>query len=59
MGKQISKKALTSKKRKGEDAHFEGKWFCDCCVRNKRKWLGLKRYGREEDRSHGTTPPSL
>ena len=41
---QISKKDLYKKIKKNKDAsHWEGKWFCDCRVRNIRKWLAAKR----------------
>jgi len=37
------------KKAKGENAHFEGKYFCGCKTRKIRKWLGIKRYGKKEN----------
>lgn len=41
----ISKKKFEKKKLKNKDAvHWEGKHYCDCKVRNFRKWIGEKRY---------------
>jgi len=42
---QMSKKELVKKKRKKEETHKEGKYFCDCRIRNIRKWLAFKRGG--------------
>jgi hypothetical protein len=50
--KQISKKKLRQKKRSGEEAHYEGKYFCDCRIRNYRKWLGKKLYGYLDEMSN-------
>jgi len=49
---QISKKKFynTRFKNPRETVHFEGKYLCDCRVRNYRRWLWKKRYGwKEED----------
>lgn len=47
MASSITKKDLIKKKRKSSECHMEGKHFCDCLIRNIRKWLGRKRYGKE------------
>lgn len=45
---QLSKKDFHKKKPDyEEDGHSEGKYFCDCRVRNRRKWLGVKKYGKD------------
>jgi hypothetical protein len=46
--KQLPKKKMQLKKRE-DCGHFEGKYWCDCRTRNIRKYLGIKRYGREEE----------
>lgn len=44
MTPQMSKKDFHKKARKSkDDSHWESKHFCDCRIRNKRKWLGAKR----------------
>lgn len=42
----MTKKELMKKKRKKDETHFEGKYFCDCRIRNIRKWLAFKRGGQ-------------
>ena len=49
MFKILSKKNHSKKRPKGDNAHWEGKYFCDCRVRNIRKWLGIKFYGWKEE----------
>lgn len=44
---KMTKKLLIQKKQKGENAHWEGKYFCGCRIRNFRQWLGIKKYGHE------------
>jgi len=47
--KQVTKKDLDKKKPFNRDlGHWEGKYWCNCRVRNYRKWLGVKKYGHEE-----------
>lgn len=46
--KQISKRDFHRKCKKNPDAvHWEGKCYCNCRVRNYRKWLAVKMYGRD------------
>jgi len=46
---QISKKELGKKKpNRREEGHWEGKYWCNCLVRNYRKWLYRKKYGPRE-----------
>lgn len=42
--KQLEKKKL---KKRPDCGHYEGKFWCDCRTRNIRKYLGIKRYGKE------------
>lgn len=44
--KQISKKEFYKRKPIKECYHNEGKYLCDCKVRNYRKWLAFKRGGQ-------------
>ncbi len=46
--KSVSKIDYMKRKPERDDGHWEGKYWCDCRLRNKRKWLGLKKYGPEE-----------
>lgn len=40
----MTKKDFYKKRKKNKDAcHWEGQFYCDCRVRNYRKWLGFKR----------------
>ena len=49
---QISKKDLLKKKyRIGVIAHREGKFICNCLIKNYRKWLGQKKYGKQYQKS--------
>ena len=45
--KQMSKKDFIKKKPHREDGHWEGKFWCDCRIRNRRKWLG--RYAKQNE----------
>jgi hypothetical protein len=47
--KQITKKELTKKKPTKEEGHWEGKWWCNCRIRNIRKWLALKKWSKSDD----------
>lgn len=47
--KQISKKDLNKKKPGKEEGHWEGKFWCNCRIRNIRRWLGLKRWNKDVD----------
>jgi len=46
---QSTKKELLkhTKRYHKELGHWEGKHWCDCCVRGWRLWLGRKLYGPE------------
>lgn len=46
--KNLSKRKFYKKKLGKETIHWEGKYVCDCRVRNYRIWLGMKRYGVDE-----------
>ena len=46
---QMTKNRFVKKKTNRKEAtHMEGKHFCDCRIRNFRKWLGVKLYGQPE-----------
>ena len=46
---QMTKRDFIKKRsNKKEATHMEGKFFCDCRVRNFRKWLGVKLYGQPD-----------
>ena len=45
--RQMTKKDLRRKKPHPEDGHWEGKYWCDCKVRNRRKLLA--RHGKSTD----------
>lgn len=48
--KKLSKKKFEKKKKKNPDAvHWEGNYYCACRIRNYRKWLAIKRHGKEEN----------
>lgn len=47
--KQITKKEAAKKKPKKDEGHYEGKWWCNCRMRNIRRWLGLKKWGKNVD----------
>jgi len=49
MSVQLSKKDFFKKKPQHDDAHWEGKLFCSCRIRNKRKWLGNKKFGNTKN----------
>jgi hypothetical protein len=44
--KQATKKYLYSAKPKKDHGHWEGKYWCDCKVKNYRKWLAKKLWGK-------------
>ena len=45
----MSKKTFQKKRvRRKDSIHWEGDYFCDCRVRNLRKWLGVKLHGQSE-----------
>jgi len=46
---QISKKSYSKKKLKGEQCHYEGKYICNCRIRNYRMWLGMKLWGKIDE----------
>lgn len=45
--KQLSKKDHSKKKPTDDEGHWEGKYWCNCRIRNYRLWLGKKKYGSE------------
>lgn len=49
MIKQLTKKDHSKKKPIKEEGHFEGKYWCNCKTRNYRRWLGLKKYGAQNE----------
>lgn len=53
--KQMPKKKL---KIREDCGHWEGKYWCNCRIRNIRKWLGVKLYGREEEMDPGSDKAS-
>lgn len=44
---QLTKKEFSKRKHQPDEGHYEGKHWCNCRTRNKRKWLGKKKYGKE------------
>jgi len=43
---KLSKKDHNKKKpNRKEEGHWEGKYWCNCRIRNYRSWLGNKKYG--------------
>lgn len=42
---KLSKKDHAKKKPTRDEGHWEGKYWCNCMIRNFRGWLGLKKYG--------------
>ena len=46
--KQLSKKDHSKKKGTPEEGHPEGNSWCNCRTRNYRYWLGVKKYGHQE-----------
>lgn len=46
--KQATKNFLYKKKPKKDHGHWEGKYWCDCKVRNYRKWLWKKLRGNDD-----------
>jgi len=52
--KQLSKKEYMKKKLQKSQFHFEGKYICNCLIRNHRKWLGIKKFGHAERLSEKT-----
>jgi hypothetical protein len=47
MVKQISKKEHNQKKPTPDEGHPEGKFWCNCRIRNYRRWLGKKKFGNQ------------
>ncbi len=45
---QLSKKDLSKKKGNKEIGHLERRYWCDCKVKNYRKWLGVKKFGHKK-----------
>lgn len=41
---QLTKKKFRKKKPHPEDGHWVGKYWCNCRVRNRRKWLARKSH---------------
>ena len=41
----MTKKQFYKKKPHPEDGHWEGKFWCGCRIRGRRKWLAFKRGG--------------
>lgn len=46
---KLSKKDYDKMKPRKDCGHWEGKYWCDCKTRGIRKWLGVKRYGHDEE----------
>lgn len=58
--KQLSKKDFAKSKPQPDEGHWEGKYWCNCRIRNKRKWLGMKKYGKvDEANDRCTLTPQL
>lgn len=54
--KQISKKEHNKKKPTDDEGHYEGKYWCNCRIRNYRRWLGKKKFGDQFDQITGLLP---